>query len=85
MVTVAVASFFAEYAFVSAVLPSSSFIESCKVDGFIGIPVEVPGEIMCLPAHLVNRSGLDVFVPIVCLALVLAGSACMLQALGFYY
>lgn len=84
MVTVAVASFSAEFAFVRAVLPfSSSLLQSCKAKGLIRIPVEVSGQETCLPASLVKRSALDVFVPILCLALVVVGSASMLRAIGF--
>ncbi|KAK1403033.1 hypothetical protein POM88_002638 [Heracleum sosnowskyi] len=83
MVIVAVASFSAEFAFVMAVLPpKSSLSKSCKAEGLIRIPVEVSGEVTCLPASMVRKSGLDVFVPIVCLALVVVGSASMLKAIG---
>ncbi|KAL1826723.1 hypothetical protein ACET3Z_005135 [Daucus carota] len=83
MLVVAVASFSAEFAFVSAVisLPSSSLSQSCE--GQIKIPVEVSGQVTCLPASMVKRSGFDVFVPILCLAFVVVGSAFMLRAVGF--
>ncbi|KAL8115722.1 hypothetical protein AgCh_022280 [Apium graveolens] len=84
LVIVAVASFSAEFAFVMAVLPpSSSLSKTCKAEGFFRIPVEVSGQATCFPASMVKRSGLDVFVPIVCLALVVVGSASMLKVIGF--
>ncbi|WOG86750.1 hypothetical protein DCAR_0205968 [Daucus carota subsp. sativus] len=85
MLVVAVASFSAEFAFVSAVIssPSSSLSQSCEGHELIKIPVEVSGQVTCLPASMVRRSGFDVFVPILCLAFVVVGSAFMLRAVGF--
>ncbi|KAK3014376.1 hypothetical protein RJ639_009150 [Escallonia herrerae] len=80
---VAVASFAAEIAFISAVLPSSSSpSRSCCANGFNNIPLDASREMLCLPVHLVKRSTLDFLVPIVFEALVVAGSACMIRALG---
>ncbi|CAK9140196.1 unnamed protein product [Ilex paraguariensis] len=75
--TMAVASFSAKIAFVLAVSPSSSFSPPCNVVG-----PRIPVEIVCLPVHLVKRSGLDVIVPTVFVASVVAGSACMIRAVG---
>ncbi|KAF8395092.1 hypothetical protein HHK36_019032 [Tetracentron sinense] len=80
MVTVAVASFSPEIAFVSAISPSS-FSRACQYDGFVRIPLDGPGEMFCLPAHLFRRSTMDYFVPPVFAALVVAGSAFLVRAL----
>ncbi|XP_040992974.1 uncharacterized protein LOC121239734 [Juglans microcarpa x Juglans regia] len=82
--TVAVASFAPEIAFVSAISPSSSFSKSCHEDGFVRIPLDNPMEVMCFPAHLVRRSKLDFFLPTVFAALVVACSACMVRSLGLW-
>ncbi|XP_024032275.1 uncharacterized protein LOC112094822 [Morus notabilis] len=76
--TVAVASFSAEIAFVTAISPS--FSKSCNAKGFVRIPLNDPMEVLCFPAHMVRRSKLDFFVPTVFAALVVAGSACVVRS-----
>ncbi|KAJ4725856.1 putative Forkhead box protein G1 [Melia azedarach] len=82
--TVAMASFAPEVAFVSAISPSSSFSKSCHADGFVRIPLDFPKESVCLPSHMVRRSNLDFFVPTVFAALVVAGSAFVVRSLGLW-
>ncbi|XP_059664432.1 uncharacterized protein LOC132310259 [Cornus florida] len=82
MAMVAVASFATEISFVSAVSPSSSFSRSCNAGGlFIRIPMDVPGEMLCVPAKLVKRSVFDFLVPTIFAATVVAGSVCVLRSL----
>lgn len=82
--TVALASFAPEFAFVSAISPSSSFSKSCHADGFVRIPLDFPKESVCLPSYMVRRSKMDFFVPTVFAALVVAGSAFAVRSLGLW-
>ncbi|KAE9590976.1 hypothetical protein Lalb_Chr20g0113261 [Lupinus albus] len=49
-ITEAVATFSLQVAFVSAISSLSSFSQKCKADGSIGMPLDVPGDILCFPA-----------------------------------
>ncbi|XP_057425122.1 uncharacterized protein LOC130718538 [Lotus japonicus] len=84
--TVAVASFSPEVAFVSAISPSSSFSQKCsksESDGsFIRVPLDNPSETLCLPAQLFAMSSIDIIVPPVFSALMVAASACVVRAVG---
>ncbi|KAI6698263.1 hypothetical protein NL676_018382 [Syzygium grande] len=90
--TVAVASFSPELAFVSAVSPSSAFTRECggvggggggpSAEDVVRVPVDLPGEVVCLPAHLFSRSRADLVVPPVFAAVVVAGSALVVRALA---
>ncbi|XVF68718.1 hypothetical protein PTKIN_Ptkin11bG0024100 [Pterospermum kingtungense] len=85
--TVSIASFAPEMAFVSAVAPSSSssLSRSCKSTlGLVKIPLDLPGEKVCLPAHMVKRSNIDFFVPTLFTSLVVAASAFLVRSLGLW-
>ncbi|OWM82321.1 uncharacterized protein LOC116207961 [Punica granatum] len=85
--TVAVASFSPEVAFVSAISPSSSFSQGCAAaqeGSAVRVPVDLPREVVCLPAHLFTRSKVDLVVPPVFAAVVVAGSAFVVRALGLW-
>lgn len=84
--TVTVASLAPEFAFVSIVSPSKnshSFSRSCLSSSFIRIPLEFPGESVCLPSYTVKRSRLDFFIPTVFSGLIVSGSAFVVRSL-FY-
>ncbi|OAY41268.1 uncharacterized protein LOC110623757 [Manihot esculenta] len=81
---VAVASFSPEMAFVSAISTSSAFSRKCEAQGTVRVPVDVPGEIVCLPAQLFVRSKIDLIVPPVFAAVVVAGSAWVVRAMGLW-
>ncbi|XP_021865348.1 uncharacterized protein [Spinacia oleracea] len=83
ILTVVVASFSPELAFMSAVSLSSLYSQSCGGDGYVRIPLDMPGERVCLPAHMLKRSALDVFIPTLFSALIVASSALLLRSLGF--
>ncbi|ONI00315.1 hypothetical protein PRUPE_6G081800 [Prunus persica] len=83
-VTVAVASFSPEIAFVTAISPSSPFSKSCAGEGFVRIPLDYPREAMCFPTNMVRRSNLDFFVPTVFAALIVAGSAFVVRSLALW-
>ncbi|XP_027367380.1 uncharacterized protein LOC113873453 [Abrus precatorius] len=81
--TVAVASFSPEVAFVSAISPSSSFSEKCKSKS-VRVPLDVPGDTLCFPPHLFTKSHIDTIVPPVFAALIVAASACVVRAVGLW-
>jgi hypothetical protein len=79
---VAVASFSPEFAFV---LTISSFSQGCEQEGTVRVPLDVPGEVMCLPAHLFKRSPVtDSIVSLLFAALVVAVSAWVVRAMGLW-
>ncbi|KAE9621861.1 hypothetical protein Lal_00032747 [Lupinus albus] len=81
-ITVAVATFSLQVAFVSAISPSSSFSRKCKADGSIRIPLDVPGDILCFPAHLFMKSKIDLIALPVFAAVIVAASVCVVRAMG---
>lgn len=82
--TVAVASFWPEVAFVWAISPSSSFSQECDTDSSVRVPLDLPGELLCLPTHIFKRSKIDLIIPPVFAAVVVAGSAWIVRALGLF-
>ncbi|XAR68970.1 hypothetical protein NMG60_11000396 [Bertholletia excelsa] len=84
--TVAVASFSPELAFVSAIAPASAFSRRCQAssEGFVRVPLDVPSEVLCFPAHLFGRSKLDLLVPPVFAAVIVGGSAYAVRAWGLW-
>ncbi|GAB2274328.1 hypothetical protein Dimus_009093 [Dionaea muscipula] len=79
-ITVAVASFSPEMAFVSATTPSSAYSRSCDAAGFIRIPLDLPGERFCFSPRVVKRSGSDILIPTVFAGLIVASSAILLRS-----
>lgn len=89
--TVVVASFSPEVAFVSAMSPSSSFSHKCKgykSDGsnivVVRVPLDVPGDTLCFPAHLFTKSNIDLIVPPGFAALIVTASACVVHAVALW-
>ncbi|KAK9079262.1 hypothetical protein SSX86_000932 [Deinandra increscens subsp. villosa] len=85
-VTVAVTSFAPEFAFVWAIAPSSSFSRVCRDqrEGLVRVPFDVPSEFFCLPGELFKKSKMDLVVPPIFAAVVVAASACLVRALGLW-
>lgn len=90
-IMVAGASFSPELAFVSAITPNSPFSQAClqqsdqrQLQGstVVRVPVDVPGEVICLPAQLFRRSKMDLLVPPVFAAVIVAISAYVVKALA---
>ncbi|KAF3777624.1 hypothetical protein EJ110_NYTH45401 [Nymphaea thermarum] len=84
-------SFAPELAFVNAVSPSSGFSKACNTgsmsasgpnEASFRLPMEDAGDVLCVPANLVRRSRLDFVVPPLFAALVVAGSAGFVHAMG---
>ncbi|OIW13232.1 hypothetical protein TanjilG_02366 [Lupinus angustifolius] len=85
--TVAVASFSPEVAFIAAISPSSSFSQRCKTksDGtFIRVPLDLPRDVICVSPHLFTNSYFDLIVPPIFAALIVAASAFVVQAMGLW-
>jgi len=82
--TAAVASISPQVAFVSAISPSSSFSQKCSTDGSIRMPLDVPGDILCFPPHMFVKSKVDLIVPPVFAAAIVAASACVVRAAGMW-
>ncbi|XP_058109772.1 uncharacterized protein LOC131252975 [Magnolia sinica] len=82
--TVAVASFCPEMAFVYAISPSSGFSWACRQDSSVRIPLDGPGDVLCLPSQFIRRSRMDLFVPPAFAAAVVAASACLVRAIGLW-
>ncbi|XP_058767904.1 uncharacterized protein LOC131641616 [Vicia villosa] len=77
--TVTVASFSSEVAFVFAISPSN------KCNGNeIRVPLDVPGDTFCIPAQLFVKSKIDLIVPPVFAALIVVSSACVVRAVGLW-
>ncbi|CAA0836419.1 Unknown protein [Striga hermonthica] len=84
-VTVAVASFTPEVAFVySTVRPASLSSQACREPGSVRLPLDIPSEIFCFPGRFFKRSVLDMFVPPVFAGVIVAGSACVIKAVGLW-
>ncbi|KAG6386349.1 hypothetical protein SASPL_155247 [Salvia splendens] len=79
--TVAVASFTPEWAFVSAISPLSP---PCLGDGLVRLPLDIPPEDFCLASRLFRRSEIDMLVPPLFAAVIVAGSAFAVRALGLW-
>ena len=50
----------------------------------VRVPVDAPGELFCLPAHFFKRSKMDLLVPPVFAAVVVATSAYVVKALALW-
>ncbi|CAN4116123.1 unnamed protein product [Withania somnifera] len=86
-IIVAVASFSPEFAFVSAITPSSSFSQACyhHEKGYVRIPLDdVPLEVFCFPTEMFKRSKMDLIVPPIFAATVVALSAYVVKALALW-
>ncbi|CAN1135317.1 hypothetical protein LINPERPRIM_LOCUS15616 [Linum perenne] len=84
-VIVAVASFSPEFAFVSTITKvQSPDSGDCRREGMVRVPLDVPGEVFCLPAKLFAKSDIDFLVPPVFAAVVVAGAAWVVRSIGLW-
>ncbi|RWW35094.1 hypothetical protein GW17_00000075 [Ensete ventricosum] len=82
--TVAVAAFSPELAFVWAVSPSSAFARPCGAAS-VRLPLDgPPREVVCVPAYLFDRSGMDVLIPPLFAVVVVAAAVCVTRAIGLW-
>lgn len=82
--TVGVASFATELAFVSAVTSKSAFSKACQSEGSVRVPFDVPTEVFCLPARFFKRSDMDMVVPPLFAAVIVAASAYVVRAMALW-
>ncbi|KAI5682301.1 hypothetical protein M9H77_03529 [Catharanthus roseus] len=85
-IVVAIASFSPEIAFVSAINPNSSFSKPCYggSSGLVRLPLDNSREIFCFPVHYFKRSKMDVIVPPIFAAIIVATSAYAVKALALW-
>ncbi|KAJ4868533.1 Uncharacterized protein Rs2_49919 [Raphanus sativus] len=86
-ITVAIVSLAPEFAFVSSIYPPSSSVEfsrRCGSDAAVLVPLDLPTEVFCLPANLFRRSKIDLVVPPVFAAIVVAVSAVVVRTMGLW-
>ncbi|WOG91205.1 hypothetical protein DCAR_0310453 [Daucus carota subsp. sativus] len=90
-VTVAVASFSPELAFVSVISPTTSTRHNslsrgphCRNDESVRVPMDIPTEIFCIPVEMFRRSKMDLIVPPVFAAVIVACSAYVVRALALW-
>ncbi|MED6121069.1 hypothetical protein PIB30_026694 [Stylosanthes scabra] len=82
--TVLAATLSLQVAFISAITPSSSFSQKCNNVGSIRMPLDFPGDTLCFPAPLFMKSKVDLIVPPVFAAVIVAASAFMVRAVGLF-
>ncbi|EPS67282.1 hypothetical protein M569_07498 [Genlisea aurea] len=82
--TVAVASFLPELAFVLAANPSSVISVHCGDGGDVGLPLDVPSEKFCFPSRFLTGSEMDFVVPPIFAAFMVVGSAFVIKAMGLW-
>ncbi|KAJ4906362.1 Uncharacterized protein Rs2_10020 [Raphanus sativus] len=75
MLTVGFASFAPEMAFVSTLSSSSNLC-----DGLVRIPIDLPGEILCVPSETVKRSPFDLFVPTIFAGVMVVASVSLIRS-----
>ncbi|CAF2283529.1 unnamed protein product, partial [Brassica napus] len=79
MLTVGFASLAPEMAFVST-LSSSSNLCGRGRDGLVRIPMDLPGEIVCVPSEMVKRSPFDLFVPTIFAGVMVVASVSLIRS-----
>lgn len=83
---VTVASVSPELAFTSGLSPFTEFSLACDdLQGkYLRLPLDKPGDVICLPAHMVGRSNMDFLVPPIFAAMVVTASAFFVHAVGLW-
>lgn len=79
---VMVSSFAPEIAFVWALLFDLRFVQRCRA-GAVRVPMEgLVGEVVCMTAHLLRRSKMDLFVPLLFTSPMVWGFALFVWVVG---
>jgi len=83
---VTVASVSPELAFTSGLSSFTEFSLACDdLQGkYMRLPLDKPGDVICLPAHLVGKSNVDFLIPPIFAGVVVAASACFVHAVGLW-
>ncbi|CAN7116221.1 unnamed protein product [Brassica rapa subsp. narinosa] len=84
MLTVGFASFAPEMAFVSTLSISGLLSPSSNLcdggNGLVGIPIDLPGEMVCVPSETVKRSPFDLFVPTIFAGVMVVASVSLIRS-----
>ncbi|CAN6816085.1 hypothetical protein Bca52824_042459 [Brassica carinata] len=78
MLTVGFASFAPEMAFVSTLSSSSNLCDGGN--GLVRIPIDLPGEMVCVPSETVKRSAFDLFVPTIFAGVMVVASVSLIRS-----
>ncbi|XP_074566137.1 uncharacterized protein LOC141822701 [Curcuma longa] len=82
--TVAMAAFSPEVAFVWAISQAASFARPCGAAS-VRLPMDgPPGEVVCVPAYLFDRSAVDAAIPPLFAMAVVAASVSVIRAVGLW-
>lgn len=54
----------------------------CEVDGYIRFPLDMPGNSVCLPAHVVKGPSFDDYIPVIFAPILVACSGLVLSCLS---
>jgi hypothetical protein len=92
---VTIASISQEFAFSSSLSPTTDFSKACMTtpgtasdyngrQALFRVALDRPGDVICLPVDLFVKSAIDYIVPPIFAAVVVAASACFLQAVGLW-
>ncbi|CAF2124379.1 hypothetical protein BRARA_C02398 [Brassica rapa] len=79
MLTVGFASFAPEMAFVSTLSSSSNLCDGSG-NGLVRIPIDLPGEMVCVPSETVKRSPFDLFVPTIFAGVMVVASVSLIRS-----
>ncbi|CAN7008308.1 unnamed protein product [Brassica rapa subsp. trilocularis] len=71
-------SFAPEMAFVSTLSPSSNLCDGGN--GLVRIPIDLPGEMVCVPSETVKRSAFDLFVPTIFAGVMVVASVSLIRS-----
>lgn len=91
--TVTVAALSLEMGFSTSISPKMEIAEACSLQSNKGspscrqcfrLPLDRPHDGLCVPANLFRKSGIDMAVPPIFAALVVAASALFIQGLGLW-
>ncbi|XP_028077794.1 uncharacterized protein LOC114279708 [Camellia sinensis] len=85
-VTVVVASFWSEAAFVSAISWKSVLSRACEREGLVRVPMDVPIEVLCFLVQMFRQQSklLDLLAPLVFAAVIVGASALVVRAWGLW-
>ncbi|GLJ16081.1 hypothetical protein SUGI_0267770 [Cryptomeria japonica] len=81
---VTVACMACQLAFTSAVLSRKGIGNMVKSEVFVRVPLDMPGDVICLPVALFRPSVMDFVIPPMFAAVVVTASACFVYAVEIW-
>lgn len=73
---------------VAAFSPELAFLwasRGCGVHGYVKVPLDLPGQSLCLPSHIVKGSSFDALIPLIFAPIIVACSGLVLSSIGWSY